>query len=79
MIFGRMTLAEAAGAILAHTLKAGARTLKKGRILTEEDIAALSEAGIAEVVAARLEPDGRASPRPAAARMSGPRARRRAG
>lgn len=56
MIFGRMTLAEAAGAILAHTLKAGARTLKKGRVLAEEDIAALAAAGIAEVVAARLEP-----------------------
>lgn len=51
-----MALAEAEGAILAHTLKAGTRTLKKGRTLAAEDIAALAAAGIAEVVAARLEP-----------------------
>jgi molybdenum cofactor cytidylyltransferase len=56
VIFGRMPLAAAEGAILAHTLKAGARTLKKGRPLAAEDIAALAAAGIAEVVAARLEP-----------------------
>jgi molybdenum cofactor cytidylyltransferase len=56
VIFGRMTLAEAAGAILAHTLKAGARTLKKGRPLTDDDIAALAAAGIEAVIAARLEP-----------------------
>lgn len=56
MIFGRMPVAEAAGAILAHTLKAVGRTLKKGRPLAPEDIAALAAAGIAEVVAARLEP-----------------------
>ncbi len=56
MIFGRMSLGDAAGAILAHTLKAGARTLKKGRPLSAEDISALAAAGIDEVVAARLEP-----------------------
>jgi molybdenum cofactor cytidylyltransferase len=56
VIFGPMPVAEAAGAILAHTLKAGARTLKKGRALGPDDIAALAAAGIAEVVAARLEP-----------------------
>jgi molybdenum cofactor cytidylyltransferase len=56
VIFGRMKLAEAAGAILAHTLKAGGRTLKKGRVLSAEDLAALADAGIAQVVAARLEP-----------------------
>ncbi len=56
MIFGRMSLADAAGAILAHTLRAGARTLKKGRPLAAEDIDVLAAAGITEVVAARLEP-----------------------
>jgi molybdenum cofactor cytidylyltransferase len=56
LIFGRFPLAEAGGAILAHTLKAGDRTLKKGRALGPDDLAALAAAGIAEVVAARLEP-----------------------
>jgi molybdenum cofactor cytidylyltransferase len=56
VIFGRMAASDAAGAILAHTLKAGGRTLKKGRVLDEDDIAALEAAGIAAVVAARLEP-----------------------
>jgi len=56
VIFGRMKLAEAAGAILAHSLKAGGRTLKKGRVLAAHDIAALASAGVEAVVAARLEP-----------------------
>ncbi|WP_291296070.1 molybdopterin-binding/glycosyltransferase family 2 protein [Elioraea sp.] len=56
MIFGRMRVADAAGAILAHTLKAGQRTLKKGRALADDDIAELTAAGIEMIVAARLEP-----------------------
>jgi molybdenum cofactor cytidylyltransferase len=56
VIFGRMAASEAAGAILAHTLKAGGRTLKKGRVLDACDVAALEAAGVRAVVAARLEP-----------------------
>jgi molybdenum cofactor cytidylyltransferase len=56
MRFGEIALAEAEGAILAHSTKAGSRTLKKGRRLDAADIAALRDAGIARVVAARLEP-----------------------
>jgi len=54
--FGPLPLAEAEGAILAHSAKAGGATLKKGRRLSARDVAALREAGVAEVVAARLEP-----------------------
>jgi molybdenum cofactor cytidylyltransferase len=54
--FGPTPLAEAQGAILAHSLKAGDRTLKKGRVLGAADVAALAAAGRKTVVAARLEP-----------------------
>ncbi|MFQ3623118.1 MAG: molybdopterin-binding/glycosyltransferase family 2 protein [Acetobacteraceae bacterium] len=57
MTFGEHPLAEAEGAILAHTTRAGDRVLKKGRVLTREDLALLAAAGIARVVCARLETD----------------------
>ena len=57
MKFGPTPLAEAAGAILAHTHRLpGGGALKKGRVLTPDDVARLSEAGFQQVVAARLEP-----------------------
>lgn len=56
MRFGPVPLAEAEGAILAHSLAAGAMKLRKGRVLGPADIAALAAAGVAEVVAARLDP-----------------------
>jgi molybdenum cofactor cytidylyltransferase len=61
MIFGPTPLAQAQGAVLAHTLRladpkgGAARVLKKGCVLTAEDIAALRAAGHASVIAARLE------------------------
>jgi molybdenum cofactor cytidylyltransferase len=55
--FGGVPIAEAAGGILAHSLRTAAGTLKKGRVLSPEDIAALGEAGVATVTVARLEPD----------------------
>ncbi|HEX7776102.1 MAG TPA: molybdopterin-binding/glycosyltransferase family 2 protein [Parvibaculum sp.] len=55
MIFGDMTSAEAAGAILAHSIKVGTSTFKKGRILSAADIAALVAAGVNRIVVARLE------------------------
>ncbi len=57
MIFAEMTPDEAEGAILAHSQKAGSETYKKGRILSRVDIAALKEAGISHITAARLEAD----------------------
>jgi molybdenum cofactor cytidylyltransferase len=56
MIFGPTRLSDAPGAVLAHTLRAGATVLRKGRVLSEADIALLREAGHDSVVAARLEP-----------------------
>ena len=55
MRFGPLPLSEAEGAILAHSLTANGRRLKKGLRLGADDIAALRDAGMAEVTAARLE------------------------
>ena len=57
MKFGPIPVAEAAGGILAHTQKAGDHTLKKGRHLSDDDVAALAEARIETVTVARLEAD----------------------
>ena len=57
MIFGRRPISQALGAVLAHAVSIGERRLKKGRVLDVEDLAQLEAAGIAEVVAAVLEPD----------------------
>jgi molybdenum cofactor cytidylyltransferase len=54
--FGEIPVTEAVGAILVHTLKAGDRALRKGRVLTLADIAALDAAGHHTIVVARLEP-----------------------
>ena len=56
MRFGPVPLAEAEGAVLAHSLAAGGLRLKKGRLLGAAELAALAAAGIAEVTVARLEP-----------------------
>lgn len=55
MTFGAIPVADAVGAVLAHTLRAGARVLKKGRVLDGDDVRALADAGYREVIAARLE------------------------
>ncbi len=55
MKFGDTPLGEAQGAILAHSLKAGSRVFKKGRVLSEADLAALKAEGFSSVTAARLE------------------------
>jgi molybdenum cofactor cytidylyltransferase len=56
MQFGQIPVAAAAGAILAHSVALGSRVLKKGRLLTVGDVAALQLHGVAKVFAARLEP-----------------------
>lgn len=56
MIFGETPLDEAEGAVLAHGVRAGKAVYKKGRVLGAADVAALKAAGLASVVAARLEP-----------------------
>ena len=54
MKFDTLPLAEAVGAILAHSTRCGTRTLKKGLVLGSEHVAALQASGIDEVVAAKL-------------------------
>lgn len=55
MKFGEIPLDEAEGAILAHSVKAGSRSLKKGRTLASADVDALKAAGRKSVIAAKLE------------------------
>ncbi|WP_114964438.1 molybdopterin-binding protein [Alkalilacustris brevis] len=58
MEFGPVPLAQAEGARLAHSLllEDGGARLRKGRVLTAEDLARMAQAGLAEVVVARLGP-----------------------
>ncbi len=78
MKFGRISLTDAAGAILGHSQSAGGRRLKKGHVLTPADIDALNAAGVTEILAARLEagdvPEDQAAAALAAA-LAGPGAR----
>ncbi|HLJ65335.1 MAG TPA: molybdopterin-binding/glycosyltransferase family 2 protein [Stellaceae bacterium] len=55
MKFASIPLAEAKGAVLAHGLKAGKLTLKKGHVLNDADIESLRGVGQLSVVAARLD------------------------
>jgi molybdenum cofactor cytidylyltransferase len=56
MKFGAIPLAEARGAILAHTQRLGERTIRKGTLLDADAVALLRDAGHSEIIAARLEP-----------------------
>jgi len=56
MRFGPVPLAEAEGALLAHSQRTNGGVVRKGTRLTAEHLAALSAAGIAEVIVARLDP-----------------------
>ncbi|MDG3443677.1 NTP transferase domain-containing protein [Nitrospirillum amazonense] len=57
MRFGPLPVADAEGAVLAHSLKAGTLRYPKGRRLSAADLADLAAAGVTEVVAVRLDPD----------------------
>jgi molybdenum cofactor cytidylyltransferase len=57
MRFGTMPVEAARGAVLAHAVAApGGLAFKKGRVLSEADVAELRERGVEAVVATRLEP-----------------------
>ncbi len=56
MIFAEMPLAEAEGALLAHTVRTTGGVFRKGRRLSGADVAQLKAAGLAVVMALRLEP-----------------------
>jgi len=53
--FGAVSLEDAEGAVLAHSLAVAGGKLKKGRRLSAADVAALRASGLAAVIAARLE------------------------
>ena len=56
MQFGRFPVAGATGAILAHGVRQGDLSFRKGRILSADDIKALQEAGISDITIAWTEP-----------------------
>jgi molybdenum cofactor cytidylyltransferase len=56
--FGTLPLDCAEGAVLAHSLKRPGVAFRKGRRLSAEDIAALRQAGVSDIVAAQFD-DGR--------------------
>ena len=70
MIFGSTHVTKAAGALLAHSVGAGKLRFKKGRVLSPADTQALAEAGVVEIIAARLEP-GEVGEDEAAERIAG--------
>jgi molybdenum cofactor cytidylyltransferase len=56
MTFGTVAVRDAVGAVLAHTLRAGDRVLKKGRVLSAGDVDVLAAGGHTTIVCARIEP-----------------------
>jgi molybdenum cofactor cytidylyltransferase len=56
MKFGPVAPADALGATAVHTIRQGALVLKKGTLIGAAEVAALTAAGIPELVVARLEP-----------------------
>ncbi|MDH6229642.1 molybdenum cofactor cytidylyltransferase [Mesorhizobium soli] len=56
MKFGTVSIDQAAGAVLAHSLTAGERRFRKAHLLNADDIAFLKATGIRELVVARLDP-----------------------
>lgn len=56
MRFGSVPVAEAVGAVAAHSVRAGEAVVRKGSTITAEDAERLQAAGIETVVAVRMEP-----------------------
>ena len=57
MRFGDTPIDDAAGAILGHSWRSGGINFSKGRRLSADDVGMLKAAGVATVVAARLDSD----------------------
>ncbi|MGB3244382.1 MAG: molybdopterin-binding protein [Sulfitobacter sp.] len=55
MKFGPTPLSLAEGAVLAHSMSLPSGKMRKGRVLSSEDVAALRDAGTTEVIAAVLD------------------------
>ena len=56
MKFGAVPVSEARGATAVHSIRQGDLVLKKGTLIGDKEVAALTKAGVKEIVAARLEP-----------------------
>jgi molybdenum cofactor cytidylyltransferase len=56
MRFGPVPLCEAEGGVAVHSIRKPGLVLKKGTVIGKPEIAALAEAGIFEIVVARIEP-----------------------
>jgi molybdenum cofactor cytidylyltransferase len=56
MRFGPVPLCEAEGGVAVHSIRKPGLVLKKGTVIGKPEIAALAEAGISEIVVARIEP-----------------------
>ena len=56
MKFDRIPVRSASGAILAHSVTTPGGVIKKGRVLTADELSRLTAAGIEDIIAARLEP-----------------------
>ena len=56
MKFGAMKPADAVGGVTVHSIRQNGLVLKKGTLIGEAEVAALSKAGVGEVVVAKLEP-----------------------
>lgn len=57
MKFGTVPVEEARGSILGHSIHVSGRRLRKGAVLSDDSIAELLAAGVAEVTVATLEAD----------------------
>jgi molybdenum cofactor cytidylyltransferase len=57
MQFLTCSVSDAVGGVLAHSVRAGVRVLRKGRLLSRDDVTAMTETGVCEVMIARLGPD----------------------
>lgn len=57
MKFGPVAVKAAIGGILAHSVRLPGGVFRKGRVLSEEDVAALCDASIREVIVALLDAD----------------------
>jgi molybdenum cofactor cytidylyltransferase len=56
MQFGDIPIDEAAGAVLAHSVRVGDRKIPKGRVLTAADVDEMKAEGLASVIGVRLAP-----------------------
>jgi molybdenum cofactor cytidylyltransferase len=57
MIFAELPVEECAGAVLAHALRNGEVSFKKGRVLSAADIESIKKSGRRTITVARLEAD----------------------